>query len=73
MQVPLAGVLKPSHMIIRDKQQNSILLVIRGTHSLKVRGAGTASPLLAGYTLPDMENALQVSGLQWLHGGRAHV
>ena len=36
MQVPLAGVLKPSYMIIRDMQQNSILLVIRGTHSLKV-------------------------------------
>ena len=36
MQVPLAGVLKPSYMIIRDMQQKSILLVIRGTHSLKV-------------------------------------
>ena len=34
--MPLAGVLKPSYMIIRDHQQDSILLVIRGTHSLKV-------------------------------------
>ena len=39
LQVPLAGVLKPSYMIIRDMQQNSILLVIRGTHSLKVHSA----------------------------------
>ena len=60
-------------MIIRDEQQNSILLVIRGTHSLKVRGAGATSPLLAGHTLPDTENAMQFSDLQRLQGCRTHV
>lgn len=42
VQVPLAGVLKPSYMIIRDEQQDSILLVIRGTHSLKVHACSHA-------------------------------
>ena len=36
MQVPRAGVLKPSYVIVRDRQLNSIVLAIRGTHSVKV-------------------------------------
>ncbi len=36
IQVPRAGVLKPSYVIVRDRQLNSIVLAIRGTHSVKV-------------------------------------
>ena len=39
-QKPLAGVLKPSYVIVRDRQLHAIVLAIRGTHSLKV-GAAT--------------------------------
>jgi hypothetical protein len=36
VQVPLAGVLKPSYVIVRDRDLQQIVLAIRGTHSLKV-------------------------------------
>lgn len=36
VQKPLAGVLKPSYVIVRDRQLHAIVLAIRGTHSLKV-------------------------------------
>ena len=38
VQVPLAGVLKPSYVIVRDRQLHAVVLAIRGTHSLKVEG-----------------------------------
>ena len=36
VQKPLAGVLKPCYVIVRDRQLHAIVLAIRGTHSLKV-------------------------------------
>ncbi|KAK9825386.1 hypothetical protein WJX81_007825 [Elliptochloris bilobata] len=35
LQAPRAGVLKPSYVIVRDRQLASIVLAIRGTHSVK--------------------------------------
>jgi len=36
MQEPRAGVLRPSFCLVKDDQLHSIVLAIRGTHSLKV-------------------------------------
>ena len=36
LQEPRAGVLKPSYVLVRDRQQKAIALAIRGTHSMKV-------------------------------------
>ena len=36
LQAPRAGVLKPSYVIVRDRQLGSIVLAIRGTNSVKV-------------------------------------
>ncbi|CAL8464467.1 g4002 [Coccomyxa elongata] len=35
VQVPMARMLKPSYAIVRDRQLKTIVLAIRGTHSLK--------------------------------------
>lgn len=36
VQVPMARMLKPSYAIVRDRELKTIVLAIRGTHSLKV-------------------------------------
>lgn len=38
-QEPWAGVLRPSHLIIRDHATRSIVLAVRGTHSVKARAS----------------------------------
>ena len=35
-QEPWAGVLRPSHVLVRDAATSSIVLAVRGTHSMKV-------------------------------------
>ena len=35
-QEPWAGVLRPSHVLVRDVSTTSIILAVRGTHSMKV-------------------------------------
>ena len=47
-QEPWAGVLRPSHLLIRDHATRSIVLAVRGTHSVKARpaGVGTVETLL---------------------------
>ena len=37
VQVPMARMLKPSYAIVCDRQLKTVVLAIRGTHSLKVR------------------------------------
>lgn len=46
MQEPRAGVLRPSFCLIRDEQLQSIVLAVRGTHSLKVCPCPYAAVLL---------------------------
>ncbi len=55
VQVPLAGVLKPSYVIVRDHQLHAIVLAIRGTHSLKVpaqQPLPLCSPMANAASLP---------------------
>lgn len=36
VQIPRAGILRPSYLLLRDTQLRTVVLAVRGTHSLKV-------------------------------------
>ncbi len=36
VQVPRSGILRPSYVLLRDTQLRTVVLAVRGTHSLKV-------------------------------------
>ncbi len=36
VQVPRSGVLRPSYVLLRDTQLRTVVLAVRGTHSMKV-------------------------------------
>jgi hypothetical protein len=51
MQVPRAGMLKPSYVLVCDRKLDSIVLAIRGTHSLKVATPRSAARAASGPAL----------------------
>ncbi|KAJ1281315.1 hypothetical protein BS78_04G296800 [Paspalum vaginatum] len=67
MQEPKAGILKPAFTILLDRDKQSILLLIRGTHS--IRDTLTAA---TGAVVPFHHTILQEGGVSDLVLGYAH-
>ncbi|KAJ7955156.1 Lipase [Quillaja saponaria] len=67
LQKPKAGLLKPAFTIIRDKNSKCLLLLIRGTHSIK--DTLTAA---TGAVVPFHHSVLQDGGISNLVLGYAH-
>ena len=65
VQKPLAGVLKPCYVIVRDRQLHAVVLAIRGTHSLKVSSQpaenGSRSCRMLAWQVMSVKNSMHQS------------